>query len=93
MKIPSFLVAALIVLVAPLASAEIIAVDGNMAVRDTAVDRPVRGSTMKAVESRFGAPANKHAAVGKPPITRWDYPGFSVFFENDRVIHAVVTAS
>jgi hypothetical protein len=47
---------------------------------------------MQSVESRFGAPTAKHAAVGKPPITRWDYPTFSVFFENDRVIHAVVTA-
>jgi len=92
MKIPSLLVAAFVACAAPLASAEIVSVDGNMAVRDTAVDRPVRGSTMQSVESRFGAPTSKHAAVGKPPITRWDYPGFSVFFENDRVIHAVVSA-
>ena len=25
----------------------------------------------------------------QPPITRWDYPAFSVYFEHDRVIHAV----
>jgi hypothetical protein len=31
--------------------------------------------------------------VGKPPITRWDYPGFSVFFEGDRVIDTVATSS
>lgn len=92
MKIPSFLVAAFVVCAAPLVSAEIISVDGNMSVRNTAVDRPARGSTMQSVESHFGAPTAKHAAVGKPPITRWDYPTFSVFFENDRVIHAVVTA-
>ena len=30
-----------------------------------------------------------YATVGQPPITRWDYPHFSVFFEKDRVIHAV----
>jgi hypothetical protein len=30
--------------------------------------------------------------VGAPPITRWDYAGFSVFFEHDRVIDAVVTS-
>jgi len=93
MKIPSFLVAVLVALAAPLVSAEIISVNGNMAVRQTAVDHPARGSTMHAVEAHFGAPTEKHPAVGKPPITRWDYPGFSVFFENDRVIHAVVTAS
>jgi hypothetical protein len=50
---------------------------------------PTRGSSMSAVESRFGAPTTRHQAVGRPPITRWDYPGFSVFFEYDHVIHAV----
>lgn len=92
MKIPSFVVAALVVLASPLVSAEIIGVDGNMAVRDSAIAHPARGSTMQAVEAHFGAPTNKHPAVGKPAITRWDYPAFSVFFENDRVIHAVIIA-
>jgi len=54
------------------------------------VERPKRGSTMAAVQSRFGEPATRHAAVGQPPITRWDYPQFAVFFENDRVLHAVI---
>jgi len=35
----------------------------------------------------------RHPTVGKPPITRWDYPSFSVFFEHDRVIHAVAPAN
>ena len=52
-------------------------------------DKPGRGVTMAQVERKFGAPTTKHGAVGEPPITRWDYPGFSVFFEHDRVIHAV----
>lgn len=56
---------------------------------------PARGSSMAAVESRFGAPTRRHAPVGgdspaHPPITRWDYPGFSVFFERDRVIDSVI---
>ena len=51
---------------------------------------PARGATMNAVEARFGAPSSRHAAVGQPPITRWDYPQFAVFFEHDRVIHAVI---
>jgi hypothetical protein len=58
-----------------------------------AADRPNRGSTMSQVESRYGAPTNRHAAVGNPPITRWDYPQFSVYFENDRVLHAVLARS
>jgi hypothetical protein len=27
--------------------------------------------------------------VGHPPITRWDYPAYSVFFEHDHVLHTV----
>lgn len=55
-----------------------------------AADRPVRGSTMATVQDRFGEPTNRHSAVGNPPITRWDYPQFSVYFEHDRVLHAVL---
>lgn len=73
------------------AAAETIVVDGQVMVRQTNVEHPARGATMAAVEQRFGAPNSKHAAVGQPPITRWDYAHFSVFFEHDRVIHAVVT--
>ncbi len=51
---------------------------------------PERGTTMQSVESRFGAPAQRRGAVGDPPIARWDYDGFVVYFEHDRVIHAVV---
>jgi hypothetical protein len=58
-----------------------------------AADSPHRGSTMATVESRYGAPTNRHAAVGNPPITRWDYPQFSVYFENDRVLHSVIVRS
>jgi hypothetical protein len=72
--------------------AETIVVDDQVQVRDSSVEKPKRGVTMTQVEAKFGAPATKHDAVGQPPITRWDYPGFSVFFEHDRVIHAVATA-
>jgi len=56
-------------------------------------DRPERGMKMDAVEARYGAPATRYPAVGQPPITRWDYPGFVVYFENDLVLHAVVTSA
>jgi len=52
-------------------------------------ERPARGATMAWVEARFGAPATRTGPVGQPPITRWDYPGFSVYFEYDHVVHAV----
>jgi len=52
--------------------------------------RPTRGMTAASVEQRFGIPEARRAAVGDPPISRWDYKEFVVFFEYDRVIHAVV---
>ena len=74
------------------ALAETIVVDDQVQVRDSGTEKPKRGITMTQVEAKFGAPVTKHDAVGAPPITRWDYAGFSVFFEHDRVIHAVTTS-
>ena len=51
-------------------------------------ERPARGMRMDTVESRFGSPESRRPAVGDPPITRWIYPDFIVYFEHDRVIHA-----
>jgi hypothetical protein len=70
--------------------AETIVLDDQLSVRESNLERPGRGMSMKAVEAKFGAPAQRHAAVGKPPITRWDYPAFTVFFEYEHVIDAVV---
>jgi hypothetical protein len=72
-----------------LACAETIVVDDQVQLVPSKIDRPARGSTMHAVEAKFGAPQTRHETVGTPPITRWDYAGFSVFFEKDRVIDAV----
>jgi hypothetical protein len=73
------------------ALADTVLVNDQLQLRESQLDRPKRGSTMGEVEQRFGAPVTRHPTVGKPPITRWDYNGFAVFFEKDRVIHAVVT--
>ena len=51
---------------------------------------PTNGLTQDEVRARFGDPANRHAPVGEPPITRWDYDGWSVYFEYDRVLSAVL---
>jgi len=51
--------------------------------------KPTRGMTQAAVEASFGAPQSVRDAIGDPPITRWEYAGFVVFFEYDKVIHAV----
>jgi hypothetical protein len=52
---------------------------------------PARGSTMESVREKFGAPTQEQPAAGQPPITRWDYPTYSVFFEHDKVLHTVVS--
>ena len=51
--------------------------------------KPSRGMTEAQVREAFGSPQNTVAAVGDPPISRWEYTDFVVFFEYDRVIHAV----
>jgi hypothetical protein len=51
--------------------------------------KPKRGMTQASVEASFGAPQKTIAPVGDPPISRWEYADFVVFFEYDRVIHAV----
>jgi hypothetical protein len=44
---------------------------------------------MAQVEARFGAPAERFAPVGQPPISRWVYPSFVVYFEYQHVVHTV----
>jgi len=51
---------------------------------------PVRGDNESSVESEFGPPFNMHKAKGKPPISRWDYEKFTVYFESGIVIHSVL---
>jgi len=62
---------------------------------ESSIVLPKRGSSMAAVETAFGVPVRKFAAVGggshsTPPITRWQYETFSVYFENDHVVDAVL---
>jgi hypothetical protein len=91
MRYPILLLAA--VLAGGGAFAETVAVDNGIAVKESDVATPTRGMSMEQVTSKFGAPATKVPAVGKPPISRWEYPGFIVYFEADHVIHAVIANS
>jgi hypothetical protein len=75
------------------AGAATIAVDNGIAVKESDVATPTRGMTMQQVSTKFGTPVTKVPAVGKPPISRWEYPGFIVYFEADHVIHSVVANS
>ena len=50
---------------------------------------PSNGIPMERVRDRFGEPGERLAPVGDPPITRWVYGDFTVYFEYDRVITSV----
>jgi hypothetical protein len=59
---------------------------------------PARGMDMANVEHIYGAPLEKLTPVPAkgtpkhPPITRWVYPAFVVYFEYNHVVHAVTKA-
>lgn len=93
MRTPLALAAACAALAASLApapaAAQLVMVDGQLQTRAPAGEVPARGQSMAAVEQRFGAPTQRVAPVGSPPIARWEYPAFVVYFEGDRVIHTV----
>ena len=61
----------------------------------TKANTPKHGETMRAVTSKFGNATHVNTSKGSvtkknPKITRWDYTGFSVYFENSHVIHSVI---
>ena len=57
---------------------------------------PTRGMNMANVEHIFGTPQEKLPAVPDPgsklhpPITRWIYPDYVVYFEYNYVVHTVL---
>ena len=51
---------------------------------------PVNGISKDEVRARFGEPVDKLAAVGDPPITRWNYDSWSVYFEYELVLFIVL---
>ena len=91
-RITALLCAALLAL--PLsASAETLLIERVQ--DESAVALPTRGLSMAEVEARHGAPADRMDPRGGqksqwPTIHRWVYPQFTVYFEQDRVIDAVL---
>ena len=57
--------------------------------RAALTERPKRGMSMDTVASNWGQPTEKNTAIGEPPISRWEYSTFIVYFEYQNVIHAV----
>ncbi len=70
------------------AVADTLLIDSTQSAATTA--RPPAGASMDRVLQQFGEPQQRLGPVGEPPISHWVYPDFIVYFEHDRVIHAVV---
>lgn len=58
-------------------------IDSNLAI-------PTKGMSMNQVTNQFGEPTHKNNPVGTPPITKWKYAKFSVYFESTWVINTVI---
>jgi len=54
------------------------------------MELPPNGMKMDEVRAKYGEPKTEHAAVGNPPITRWDYDRWSVYFEYNLVLYTVL---
>ena len=54
------------------------------------LEMPVQGMSKEAVLVQYGEPNQKVPAVGDPPISRWVYGRYTVYFEGDYVIHSVI---
>lgn len=91
MKLARFAVVLLGLGVVAAAPAETLLIERAQKAQVTAT--PARGSTMDSVRAQYGEPTAVHPAVGQPPITRWDYPAFAVYFEHQHVINSVLHKS
>jgi len=77
-------------LAGPLAHADALLIEKVRQDDQQQLERPARGMNKATVVNRFGEPKDRIAAVGTPPISRWVYDNYIVFFEKDQVLHAVM---
>jgi len=92
MRLPAVLcLACLLPLAVPAVEWEVIEIPvGTQGAERAGLPRPERGMSSDAVLARFGEPISMTAPVGEPPISRWTYADFTVYFEGDTVIHSVL---
>ena len=88
MQIRTLAVTAVLALGLGAAQADTLMIDS--VAQSAGADRPTKGQSMSQVEAAYGAPREVVPAVGQPPITRWVYDGFTVYFEDSTVLHAVI---
>ena len=79
---------ALLLLISSAACADVLIIDEVRQVDK--MDLPRNGESKSNIETKFGAPDAREKAVGDPPISRWDYEQYSVYFEYDLVLFSVL---
>lgn len=57
--------------------------------QEQAQQLPGTGTTKSQVEAKYGPPQEQVPAIGHPPISRWVYDDFTVYFEYNHVVHSV----
>ncbi len=74
------------------AAAEVLQVPGESPQTDKSqtMEMPIRGMQKDQVRAMFGQPQEILPPVGDPPITRWVYDGYTVYFEYSYVIQSVI---
>jgi hypothetical protein len=84
-----FLFAFILLTIIPVANSDVLLLDAIQS-DSGSVGKPARGMSMDQVRSRYGEPGNELPWVGDPPITRWVYDDYTVYFEHQYVINSVV---
>ncbi len=82
-----------IIVSAPVAVADVLLIDTiaqEPVNSNEGVPRPAKGMSMSNVKERYGEPMNEIPRVGDPPISRWVYDQYTVYFEHNLVIHSVM---
>jgi hypothetical protein len=83
-----FVLAFMLTFMFQLVSADVLIIDE---VRQAdSMELPKNGQNKAAIEAKFGAPVQKQAEVGDPPISSWKYKDYSVYFEYDLVLFTVL---
>ena len=66
---------------------------GQHAAASAQLNVPQRGESKQSVSQRFGQPKSMSHSVGEPAISSWVYDLYTVYFENQHVIHSVMVRS
>lgn len=72
-----------------LATADVVKIGVGNQGGETQATAPNKGAHKSSVQAQFGNPKQTYSAVGDPPISRWVFDQFTVYFEYDHVVHSV----